>query len=105
MSPLYNLLGHQLHTYVPLIDVVQLEAFMDSCDITDRVWINKKIPKCLGRAQFNYSINFYGKNILFIKVHIRNGQICSYISSFEGLGNRHLNYVIDSAVVMYYVSV
>ena len=30
---------------------------------------------------------------------IGNGQI----SSFKDLGNRHLNYIMDSAVVMYYL--
>ena len=46
-NPLYctaTFFGHQLHTYVPLIDLVQLEAFMDSCNITDKVWIIKKVP-------------------------------------------------------------
>ena len=60
-NPLYctaTFFGHQLHTYVPLIDLVQLEAFMDSCDITDKVWIIKKVPSLGDHTQFNSSINF-----------------------------------------------
>ena len=92
-NPLYctaMFFEHQLHTYVPLIDLVQLEAFMDSCDITDTVWINKNVPSALGDHSLILLSIFMEKDISFIK-----GQI----SSFIGLGNRHLNYIQYSCYV------